>query len=849
MKPIALVAVLALVLPACSRGGPSPLPTTRTAPDLEAAGRLATGARLDPEGAQLDVGNFPLAMALSPDGRFALLSTSGWREQGIQVVDRETNRLTITYRLPSAFLGLAFSPDGGTVYASGGNQDVVYRFIFMGGSLGLTDSLRLALPDTTPAANPVAPGEVRRARTTGKRYPAGLAVSPDGRTLYVAENLGDDLAVIDLQSKAVLQRFPTERYPYGVAVAPDGRVFVSAWGGRTVSVFEPDRGGRLTDRGRVDVGWHPSALLLSKDGARLFVTSASSDRVAVVDTRQAKVLTSLSDAPPAGPAEGSSPNALALSEDGARLFVAEADANAVAVFDLAPATAGPGVATAAAGGTDRLVGRIPAGWYPSAVAVRGDTLLVLNAKGRGSAPNPRRPQPGQRLPRTSTDYTLGQIQGTLQTVIAAGHGTTGPSAAAFARWNARVARADGWDRPALVGPPGAGKAGYPAIEHVVYIIRENRTYDQVFGDLAQADGDTALTFFPRSVTPNAHALAERFGIFDRFFTNAEVSADGHNWSTAAYASDYVEKTTPSNYSGRGRSYDYEGTNRDTAFAGIDDAAEPSMGYLWDAAQRTGISFRNYGEFVSDVRRAGGAVTYRGNKPFLLTHSDTAYPGFDLDIPDQRRADEWIRELQAFDRAGDMPALEILRLPNDHTAGGQAGQPSPRAFVADNDLALGRMIEALSRTRFWKSTVVFVLEDDSQDGPDHVDSHRSPVLVISPWSRGGVSHRFANTTDVLATIADILGLPPLSRYQYYGRPLRDAFRGTPDLAPYVALTPSIPLTEKNTAATPGARESRRLSLGREDANDDDFFNRILWKVVKGDRPYPGSTRAGVLELRR
>ncbi|HEX9108374.1 MAG TPA: bifunctional YncE family protein/alkaline phosphatase family protein [Longimicrobiales bacterium] len=840
----AAAVVLALTTFACSRGGQPPEPAARGAADLAAEGRLPTGARLDPEGSLVDVGNFPLGMVLSPDGRYAVLVNSGWREQGVQVVDRAAGRASPTVRLPSAFLGVAISPDGGTVYASGGNQDVIYRLGFAGGTLTLQDSIMLAAQDTTPAANPVAPGEVRRARTTGRYYPAGLALSPDGRTLYVAENLRDRLAVVDLASRTVLQRFPTERYPYGVVVAPDGSVYVSAWGGRTVSIFRPVSEGKVQEGGRVEVGWHPSALLLSRDGARLFAADGAADRVAVVDTRRAQVLTYLGDPPPAGPSEGSTPNGLALSTDGARLFVAEADANAVALFDLSPGSAGPGAAAAAAGGDDRLLARIPAGWYPSGVAVRGDTLLVLNGKGRGAGPNAPRPQPGHAMSRTNEQYTLGQINGTLQTLVAAGHGASAPDAATLARWDARVVRANGWDRPGLLA-----KAAYPPIEHVVYIIRENRTYDQVLGDLKQADGDTALTFFPRAVTPNAHALAERFGIFDRFFTNAEVSADGHNWSTAAYASDYVEKTTPSNYSGRGRSYDYEGTNRDTAFAGIDDAAEPSMGYLWDAAGRAGITFRNYGEFVRRDGREDAPAVYRAVKPFLLTHTDPAFPGFDMDIPDQRRADEWIRELQAFERAGAMPALEIMRLPNDHTAGARVGELSPRAFVADNDLALGRIVEALSRTQFWKSSVIFVLEDDAQDGPDHVDSHRSPVLVISPWSRGGVSHRFANTTDVLATIADILGLHPLSRYQYYGRPLRDAFGATPDLRPYVALTPGIPLTEKNTAATPGARESERLSLGREDSNDDDFFNRILWKAIKGNRPYPGSTRAGVLEMRR
>ena len=832
MPRLTLAPALVLALAAC--GGPgSPRPAP--APATDAAGRLPTGVRLDPEGGIVDVGNFPLAMTLTPDGRYALLLLSGWREQGLQVLDRSSGRVTATVSLPAAFLGLALAPDGHTVYASGGNQDVVYRLELSGGAAVLRDSIQLAPPDTAAARNPVAPGEVRRARTSGRRYPAGLALSPDGRALYVAENLGDVLSVVDVASGRVVWRIPTERYPYAVVVAGDGRVYVSAWGGHTVSVMDPDGTGRLRPAARWEVGRHPSAMVLSADGARLFVASGSTDRVAVVDTRTGKVLTELLDPPPAGPAEGSTPNALALSADGARLFVAEGDANAVAMFQLSAATSG----VAAATGDDRLAGRIPAGWYPSAVALRGDTLIVLNGKGRSSRPNPGRARINQQLGRTSTDYTLGQIDGTVQTVVVPRN-----PAAELARWSARVARANGWD-----GPASFGKGAYPPIEHVLYIIKENRTYDQVLGDLAQADGDTALLFFPRAISPNHHALAERFGIFDRFFTSAEVSADGHNWSTAAYATDYVQKTVPSNYSGRGRSYDYEGENR--GGHADDDAAEPAMGYLWDAAQRAGISFRNYGEFVRPVGApaAGAPMAYRGVKPFLVANSDPAFPGFEMTIPDQRRADEWIREFRGYEAAGRLPALEILRLPNDHTSGTRAGEISPRAAMADNDLALGRIVEALSRSQFWKSTVVFVLEDDAQDGPDHVDSHRSPLLVISPWSAGGVQHRFANTTDVLATIAEILKLAPLSQFQYFGRPLRDAFGRTPDLRPYAALTPAVPLAERNTAMTPGARESRNLSLVYEDTNDDDAFNRILWKAIKGDRPYPGPTRAGALELKR
>jgi hypothetical protein len=381
---------------------------------------------------------------------------------------------------------------------------------------------------------------------------------------------------------------------------------------------------------------------------------------------------------------------------------------------------------------------------------------------------------------------------------------------------------------------------------VIYVIKENRTYDQVLGDLAQADGDTSLLFFPRPVSPNHHALAQRFGIFDRFFVNAEVSPDGHNWSTAAYTTDYLQKTVPSNYSDRGRSYDYEGTNGGGSNAAAipdDDVNEPANGYLWDLAARAGITFRNYGEFVVDdtAEDDGGDRRYIGNKPFLRSHTNERYPGWDLGQTDQARMDVWLEEFRGFVHSGKMPALEVVRLPNDHTAGARAGAPTPRAYMADNDLALGRMVDALSHSPFWKSTVVFVLEDDAQNGPDHVDSHRSVLLVVSPYSRGGVVHRFVNTTDVIATIGEILHLGSLSQFDYYGRPLRGIFGDSADLAPYAVLTPAVPLDERNPSGGVGARETERLDLSAEDRAEEDLFNRVLWRATKGvDTPYPGVT---------
>jgi len=764
---------------------------------------------LDPAGVTTDVGPYPFTMVPAPERDRVVLLLAGYRGNGIQVVQTTTGKVLQTLPQPAAFVGLAFDPAGRRLYASGGNRDVVYVYDWTGGAAMLRDSIVL---------------EARTARQAGRRYPAGLAFSPDGRTLYVAENLTDSLAVIDVATRRVTQRVGAGRYPYGVVTAPDGSVYVSAWGSMEVRRWRPGGAG-LESVAMIRTARHPSTMLLTPDGSRLFVVSASTDRIDVVDTRRNSVIAQLADTVPNAAGEGSTPNALLLSSDGRRLFVAESDNNAVVAFDLGSAAAGNG---SSAGG-DRLVGRIPTGWYPAALALRGDTLLVANAKGRGTGPNGTNgPGPGAGPGRTPAEdgYTLGQLNGTLSAI--------GLSTVDFAATSRRVARANGWDRD-------IGRGAYPPFEHVIYVIKENRTYDQVLGDMQQGDGDTSLVFFGRPVSPNHHALAERFGLFDRFFVNAEVSADGHNWTTGAYTTDYVQKTVPLNYGGKGRTYDYEGTNRNERPAEGEDAAEPANGYLWDLAKRRGITFRNFGEFVTDPDKKDLSSGYLGLKAFLDTHTDSAFPGFDLEIPDQSRADEWLKSLAAWTRDGTMPALQILRLPNDHTRGAAAGALTPRAYMADNDLALGRVVAGLSTSPFWKNTVVFVVEDDAQNGPDHVDSHRSPLLIISAYNRPHVWHRFGNTTDVLATIEEILSLDHLSQFDGFGRPFRGVFSPRPDLTPYAALTPAIALTERNPRNTPAARLSSRLDFRLEDRVDDDLFNRILWTTIKGDAPYPGASR--------
>jgi hypothetical protein len=503
--------------------------------------------------------------------------------------------------------------------------------------------------------------------------------------------------------------------------------------------------------------------------------------------------------------------------------VAEADNNAVAVFKVSGATAGINRER----GANRLIGRIPVGWYPAALLLTADSLFVLNGKGKGTRANPQFPTPEVDLTNDSVVYTLGQLNGTITSLPA----NMKPSE--LPPLTSRVVRANNWN----VTPSVSRK--YPPFKHVIYIIKENRTYDQVFGDLPQGDGDESLVFFPRAISPNHHALAERFGLFDRFFCNAEVSSQGHVWSTAAYVTDYGEKTIPSLYSDRRNPNDRG------------DVDEPASGYLWNAAIRKGLTLRNYGEFGEPIpnKNKNEPVRYRATKAPLDRYTSREYPAYDMNIPDQIRADVWLKEFQQFVRQGNLPDLQIMHLPGDHTSGGRPGRPTPKSHMADNDLALGRIVEAISNSPYWKDTVIFVLEDDAQDGPDHVDSHRSVMLAISAYNRAGVIHRFVNTTDVLATIEEILGLDKLSKFDYYGRPLREIFADTPDLSPYVALKSEHPLNELNPPKSSTAQASLELDLDRVDAADEESFNRILWSLLKDSQPYPGTKRMSSLEVAR
>ena len=738
---------------------------------------LPTGVRLDPAGEAVDLGSLPMSLVLAPERGKAVVVLSGWREQGVQVVDLKTRKVTQKLLQDGAFYGAAFSPDGHRLCVSGGNTDMLFVYVWKDGAATIENKFELA--------------KAKTADGTGTSYPAGLAFSPNGKFVYVAEDVGDRLAVVNAATGEITQRFSTDHYPYGIALTADGQVFVSAWGGSTVSQFRIVADGSLAYLGRIEVGRHPSALAVK--GTRLYVTLAGSDRVAVVDTRLRRVARYLHDAAPGAPPEGSTPNAVALTSDAKRMLVAEADNNALAVFDVA---------------TGKLLGRVPTDWYPTAVAEDNGELLVLSGKGHGTHANPDGPVPLTNWPNEKpTAYTLGQLNGSLRVLPSA---MTETQLAAFTE---RVAAANNWQQRLAA-------RRYPPFRHVVYIIKENRTYDQVLGDLKEGDGDASLLFFPDiTITPNHHALARHFGLFDRFFVNAEVSSQGHIWSTAAYVTNYGEKVVPSGYAGKRADMDGE------------ESDEPERGFLWTLATRDGITFRDYGEMV------------KGNPGWPVTQHDLGadvnpdYVPMDLVTQDQKRADVWIAELQRYVRDRNMPQLEVMWLPMDHLAAGRPGKCTPRACMADNDLALGRIVQALSHSPYWKDTVIFVVEDDAQAGPDHTDSHRAPFYAISAYNRSGTVHRFINTTDVVAAIEDILGMGRLSKFDYFSRSLADIFAPAPDPTPYDPIVPTQDLSEKNPQNTAAARMSEGLDLSAPDRVDDQLYNRILWLMLKGDIPPP------------
>lgn len=810
--------------------------------DMFGRGMVPTNQVLTPAGRQVAFSQRANDCAASPDGKW--LAVKG--HVRLMLIEIATGAIVREVALPkggNSHSGLLWSADGKTLYNTSLNGDLLIGSVKP--DCTVTWAAPIAFQPRKPAPNAI---------------PIGMMLSADGSRLYVALDGNNTVAEVDLTTRQVVREIDCGMLPYGVAIA-GRRLYVTNWGGvrpeagqlvgpagrwdtvlidrrsnasatGSVSVVDLDAGKTVKT---IPVGKHPSAILSSRDGRRVYVANTSGDTVSVIDTQSDRVIETIPVSPMPGMLFGSAPNALCLSPDGGTLYVANGTNNAVAVVSL----------SAESGSS--LKGLIPVGWYPGGVALTpdGQTLCVANIKGIGS--------------RTigKTGYNSHGHRGTVSLVSVPDERRLAAYTRQVAANNrqAQVLAANLKPRRDRKPVPVPERSGEPSVfKHVLYIIKENRTYDQVFGDIERGEGDPTLCLFGNEVTPNQHKLVDEFCLLDNFHCSGVLSADGHHWATEAYATDYLEKS----FGGFVRSYPYEG----------DDAmAVAPSGYIWDNCLAHGKTIRCYGEMVQAHIEPKATWTELYNdyvqgtgkyKIYPTTKIDSLRPhlcptsiGFPATVTDQYRADQFLNELKQFETTGKMPHFMVMLLPNNHTSGTRPGIPTPRAQVADNDLALGRIIEALSRSRFWRDTVVFVTEDDPQAGIDHIDGHRTVGLVASAYSRlgGRVVSTNYNQTSMVRTIEQILGLPPMNQLDASASPMAACFTDKPDFTPYEAVPNRILINEMNPekAALSGealrwAEVSEALPLDAVDECDEDTFNRLLWASVKGyNVPYPAGAK--------
>lgn len=775
---------------------------------------LPNGWKLSPAGHSIQLGDLPLNMQLSSSGKFLAITNNGQSTQTIQLIDPKTEKILDEQIVSKSWYGLAFSKDEQHLYASGGNDNWILDFSLKNNKLDKIDTIKLG---------PVWP--------KGKISPAGIVVNKNNSRLYTVTKEDSCLYIINPLEKSILKKIQLPAIAYSCLLSADeSKLYVSLWGGRSVAVVNigEEKIGLV-----IPVGDHPNELLLNKKGNYLFVANANDNTVSLINTNSNKVIETIATTLYATQLTGSTTNGLALSPNEKTLYIANADNNCLAVFDVSKP------------GSSLSQGFIPVGWYPTSVKTLGSKILVTNGKGNTSMANPQGPQPiakadnsGYQMGSTANNrlqYIAGLFKGTLSFIAV-------PKPEQQKIYTARVyANTPFTDKKIITaegetGNPVPRKAGEKSpIKHVFYIIKENRTYDQVLGDVPKGNGDSSLCLFGKKITPNQHAFANDYVLLDNFYVDAEVSADGHNWSMAAYATDLVEKTWPTSYGSRGGTTNYEG-GRPVTY--------PKGGFIWDYCQRAGISYRSYGEF-GDYAKA--------NIKSLQGHMCPASPGFDMDITDQVRADAWEHDFDSLLLAGAVPQFNTMRISNDHTSGQKKGKVSPQAAVADNDLAVGRILEHLSHSSIWKESVVFILEDDAQNGPDHVDAHRSPAYVIGPYvKRNAVVHTMYSTSGFLRTMELILGLPPMSQYDAGAVPLFECFTSKPDFTPYTLTRPLIDLDTRNVAVNESSRRSELFNFAKEDAVPDLDLNEVVWKSVKGEHsvmPAPKRSAFVILEKKK
>lgn len=771
---------------------------------------LSNGWMLSPAGRSLPLGDLPLNIAVSRSKKWMAVTNNGQSVQSLQLIDPAQEKVLDVVVIPKSWYGLKFSSDEKYLYASGGNDNMILKYRITNKKLVLNDSIIL--------------GE----KWPEKISPAGIELDASGRILFVVTKEDNALYVVDLITKQVSSKLPLGEPAYSCLLSADKKdLFISLWGGKKVLVYN------LMSRTitySFDVGENPNELLLSKNGKMLYVANAGDNSVSVIDIAKRKILEVLNAALYPNAPTGSASNGLALSEDQKNLFVANADNNCLAVFDVSKP------------GFSQSKGFIPTGWYPTNVKVIGKKIFVSNGKGFSSLPNAKGPDPTKkdqevnyqqgdyRAQQSRIEYIGGLFKGTMSIIDL-------PSSVKLAAYSRTVYANTPYTKERETisngesGNPIPMKIGDPSpIKYVFYVIKENRTYDQVLGDLPAGNGDTSLVLFGKNITPNQHKLAAEFVLLDNFYVDGEVSADGHNWSMAANANDYLEKTWPTSYGGRGGSYDAE-ANR--------EVSNPDRGFIWDYCKRAGISYRTYGEFADD---------YKANYKTLENHFCPYYTSWDESVRDTSRFYQWKREFDSLYAANAVPRFNSLRLINDHTEGQRLGRPTPFAHVADNDLAVGMFIDYLSKSPIWKETAIFIVEDDAQNGPDHVDAHRTTAYVAGGFvKRKFIDHTMYSTSSMLRTIELILGLPPMSQYDAAAEPMWRCFSAKADMTPFAAVPALVDLNEKNTKNTPSARLSETFDLSKEDAIPDLVFSEVIWKAVKGeDAVMPAPRRSAFLK---
>ena len=773
---------------------------------------LPNGWKLSPAGHGLPLGDLPLNIQLSASGKYLAVTNNGQSTQSLQLIDPKTETQLDEKVLGKSWYGLAFSHDEKKVYASGGHDNWILAFQIQNNKFGPADTIKLG--DQWPK---------------NKICPTGIVVNKNNTRLYTVTKEDSSLYIIDPNNRSILNKVKLTAEAYSCVLSPDEKnLYISIWGGEEVACYNTVTG----TLSHIKTGNHPNELLLNKKGNILFVANANDNSVSIINTITRKTIEVVSTSLYPTKLTGSTTNGLALSANEKTLYIANADNNCLAVFDVTRP------------GSSQSLGFIPVGWYPTNIKTLGNKILVANGKGFTSMANPKGPMPVKKVDNSGyqkgatnskEQYIGGLFKGTLSFIDA-------PQPEQLKVYTRQVYANTPFNNKVVSLAPGVEGNPIPRnknqkspIKHVFYIIKENRTYDQVLGDMPEGNGDTSLCIFGKKVTPNHHAIANEFVLLDNFYVDAEVSADGHNWSMAAYATDYIEKTWPTSYGGRGGSYDSEGTRK---------VGDPRDGYIWDYCNRAGVSYRTYGEFVDN-----GKANIKALQGHFCAHS----PGFNLAVQDQKRVDVWAHDFDSLLTKNAVPQFNTIRISNDHTSGQRKGAVSPIAAVGDNDLAIGRFIEHLSKSSIWKESVVFILEDDAQNGSDHIDAHRSPVFIAGPYvKRNAVIHNMYSTSGVLRTIELILGLPPMSQYDAAAMPMYECFTDKPDFSPYVAKPAQVDIEQRNMAVNESSKRSDKFNFAKEDAIPDLDLNEVIWKSVKGESsvmPAPKRSAFVILEKKK